>query len=261
MEQRVLEVVLRTARGKEGARRIRREGKIPAVLYGRKTPTFHLTVKPEELKKILTSGAKENTLIGLKVNGPGSEKVGSPVVMLKDLQIHPVSRSYLHADFYAVAMDEKIEVDIPIRLVGKAEGVKTGGIQQQAMREIRVRCLPSEIPEFLEVDVSALKIGDSLHVRDLTPPDKFELVTDRNFTLASVVPPISEEKYEELVATPEAEKEIAQPERIGEKKEEPEVAEPAKAGKEPRETKEAKAGKEPREAKEGKETKEKEPKK
>ncbi len=262
MEQRVLEVVLRTVRGKEGARRIRREGKIPAVLYGRKTPTFHLAVKPEELQKILTSGARENTLIGLKVNGPGSEKVGSPVVMLKDLQVHPLSRSYLHADFYAVAMDEKIEVDIPIRLVGKAEGVKTGGIQQQAMREIRVRCLPSEIPEFLEVDVSALQIGDSIHVRDLAPPEKFEIVTDKNITLASVVPPISEAKYEELVATPEAEKEIAPPERIGEKKEEPEVAEPGKGGKEPREAKEAKAGKEPREAKEGgKEAKEKEPKK
>ena len=244
MEQRVLEVVLRTDRGKEGARRIRREGKIPAVLYGRKTPTFHLAVKPEELKKILTSGAKENTLIGLKVNGPGNEKVGNPVVMLKDLQIHPLSRSYLHADFYAVAMDEKIEVDIPMRLVGKAEGVKTGGIQQQAMREIRVRCLPSEIPEFLEVDVSALQIGDSIHVRDLTPPEKFEIVTDKNITLASVVPPISEAKYEELVATPEVEKEIAPPERIGEKKEEPEVAEPAKAGKEPREAKEAKEAKE-----------------
>jgi large subunit ribosomal protein L25 len=262
MEHRELEVALRAGRGKEAARRIRREGNIPAVLYGRKTPTFHLTVKPEELKKILTSGAKENTLIGLKVKGPGSDKVGSPVVMLKDLQIHPLDRSYLHADFYAVAMDEKIEVDIPVRLAGKAEGVKVGGIQQQAMREIRVRCLPSEIPEFLEVDVSALKIGDSLHVRDLTPPEKFEIVSEKKFTLASVVPPISEAKYEELLATPEAEKEITQPERIGEKKEEPEAAaEAAKAGKEPREAKEAKAAKETREPKEGKEAKEKEPKK
>jgi large subunit ribosomal protein L25 len=123
------------------------------------------------------------------------------------------------------------------------------------MREIRVRCLPTEIPEFLEVDVSALKIGDSLHVRDLAPPEKFDIVTDKNFTLASVVPPISEAKYEQLVATPEAEREIAQPERVGEKKEEAEVAEPAKGGKEPREAKEAK------EPKEAKEAKEKEPKK
>ena len=249
MEQRQLEVILRTSRGKEAARRIRREGKIPAVLYGRKIQTFHLAVKPKELKQILTSGARENTLIGLKVSGPGSDKVGSPVVMLKDLQVHPLDRSYLHADFYAVAMDEKIEVDIPIRLIGKAEGVKLGGIQQLAMREIRVRCLPTEIPEFLDVDVSALKIGDSLHVRDLAPPEKFDFVTDRNFTVASVVPPISEAKYEQIVSTPEGEREIAQPERIGEKKEEGEVAEPAKGGKEPREAKEGKEAKEAKEPK------------
>ena len=256
MEQRQLEVILRAGRGKEAARRIRREGKIPAVLYGRRRTTFHLAVEPEKLKKILTSGAKENTLIGLKVSGPGSDQVGAPVVMLKDLQIHPLTQSYLHADFYAIAMDEKIEVDIPIRLVGKAEGVKSGGIQQLAMREIRVRCLPTEIPEFLDVDVSALKIGDSLHVRDLAPPEKFDIVTDQNFTVASVVPPISEAKYEQIVSAGEGEREIAQPERIGEKKEEAEAAEPAKGGKEPREAKE------PKEAKEAKETKEaKEPKK
>jgi large subunit ribosomal protein L25 len=247
MEQRELEVALRIERGKGAARRMRREGKIPAVLYGRKRQTFHLAVKPEELKKILTSGARENTLIGLRVNGPGSDQVGNPVVMLKDLQVHPLSQSYLHADFYAVAMDEKIEVDIPVRLVGKAEGVKLGGIQQQAMREIRVRCLPTEIPEFLDVEVSALKIGDSLHVRDLAPPEKFDIVTDRNITVASVVPPISEAKYDEIVSAPEGEREVAQPERIGEKKEEPEVAEPAaKGGKEAKEVKEAKEAKEPK---------------
>ena len=255
MEQRQLEVVLRAGKGKEAARRIRRKGKIPAVLYGRKTQTFHLAVKPEELKKILTSGAKENTLIGLRVGGPGSDQVGAPVVMLKDLQVHPLTQSYLHADFYAVAMDEKIEVDIPIRLVGKSEGVKLGGIQQLAMREIRVRCLPTEIPEFLDVDVSALKIGDSLHVRDLAPPEKFDFVTDRNFTVASVVPPISEAKYDQIVSAPEGEREVAQPERIGEKKEEAEGAEPAKGGKEPREAKEAKEAKETKEAKEAKEPK------
>ena len=249
MEQRQLEVVLRAGRGKEAARRVRREGKIPAVLYGRKTPTVHLAVKPEELKKILTSGAKENTLIGLKASGPGSDQIGAPVVMLKDLQVHPLTQSYLHADFYAVAMDEKIEIDIPIRLVGKSEGVKLGGIQQLAMREIRVRCLPTEIPEFLDVDITALKIGDSLHVRDLAPPEKFEFVTDRNHTVASVVPPISEAKYEQIVSAPEGEREIAQPERIGEKKEEGEAAEPAKGGKEPREAKEAKETKEAKEPK------------
>jgi large subunit ribosomal protein L25 len=232
---------------------------MPAVLYGRKMGTFPLALKPEELKKILSSGARENTLIGLKVSGPGSDKIGKQVVMLKDLQVHPISRSYLHADFYAVAMDVKIEVEIPIRLTGKPEGTKVGGILGQALRELRVRCLPSDIPEFIELDVSALEIGDSLHARDIPPSDRYEIVTDADITLASVTPPISEAKYEEMVATPEAEKEVAQPERIGEKKEEAVEGEEAKGTKEAKGAKEdkgAKEAKEPKEPKEAKETKE-----
>jgi large subunit ribosomal protein L25 len=262
MEQRELEVILRTGTGKGVAHRIRREGKIPAVLYGRKMGTFHLALKPEELKKILSSGARENTLIGLKVSGPGSDQIGKQVVMLKDLQVHPISQSYLHADFYAVAMDVKIEVEIPIRLTGKPEGTKVGGILGQALRELRVRCLPSDIPEFVELDVSALKIGDSLHARDIPQSDRYEIVTDADITLASVTPPISEAKFEEMVAAPVVAGEIAQPERIGEKKEEAvegeeaKEAKGAKEAKEPKEAKGAKESKEPKEAKETKETKE-----
>jgi large subunit ribosomal protein L25 len=240
MEQRELNVFLRTEKGKGAAHRIRREGKIPAVLYGRGMETYSLSLDPEELKKILTSGARGNTLIGLNMVGPGSEKIGKKVVMLKDLQIHPIKRNYLHADFYAVMMHEKIEVEVRIQLTGKAEGTKSGGILEQPRREVRVRCLPTDIPEFIEVDVSALKIGDSLHVQDIPSSDKFEIVAESNFTVASVTPPISEAKYEEIVAAPEGEREIAQPERVGEKKEEAEEA---------KETKEAKG----KEGKEGKE--------
>jgi large subunit ribosomal protein L25 len=238
MEQRELEVFLRTEKGKGAAHRIRREGKIPAVLYGRAMETYSLSLNPEELKKILTSGARENTLIGLRMIGPGSEKIGNRVVMLKDLQVHPIKRNYLHADFYAVAMDEKIEVEVPIHLTGKAEGTKSGGILEQPRREVRVRCLPTDIPEFIEVDVSGLQIGDSLHVQDIRSSSKFEIVAETNFTVASVTPPISEAKYEEIVAAPEGEREIAQPERVGEKKEETEEA---------KETKEAKGAKEGKE--------------
>jgi len=225
MQQRELEVFLRTDTGKGAAHRIRREGKIPAVLYGRGMGTYSLAVNPAELHKIMTSGARENTLIVLKVASPGSEKIGNKVVMLKDLQVHPSRRTYLHADFYAVAMDEKIEVEVPIRLTGKAEGVKSGGLVEQPQREVRIRCLPSDIPEFVEVDVSALKIGDSLHIQDLPSSATCEIVAETNFTVVSVIPPISEEKYEEIVAAPEGEREVAQPERIGEKKEPEEAKE------------------------------------
>ncbi len=220
MDQIELEVSMRTTTGKGASHQLRAEGRIPAILYGRGMETYPVTLKPEELKKILTTGARENTLIALKVSGPGSDKIGHKIVMLKDLQMNPVKGTYMHADFYAVAMDEKIEVEVPIHLVGKAEGVKAGGILEQPRREVKVRCLPTEIPEFLEVDVTALQIGDSLHVKDMAAAVTCEIVADVNFTVASVTPPISEAKFEELVTAAEGEKEIAQPERIGEKKEE-----------------------------------------
>ncbi len=222
MQQIELEVFLRSEKGKGAAHRIRREGKIPAVLYGQGMETHSLILNPKDLEKILSSGARENTLIALKISGAGRDKIGSKIVMLKDLQVHPTQRTYLHADFYGIAMDQKIEVDIPIHLTGKAEGVKSGGILEQPRRDVRVRCLPSDIPEFIEVDISLLKIGDSMHIQDIPSQEKFEVLAETNFTVASVTPPISEAKYEEIVAAGEGEREIAQPERIGEKKEEEE---------------------------------------
>ncbi len=156
--------------------------------------------------------------------------------MLKDLQVHPISQAYLHADFQAVVMDETVEVDVPIRLSGKPEGTKVGGILAQSLRELRIRCLPKDIPEFMEVDVSALMIGDSVHARDVAAAATCEILTDPNIPVASVTPPISEAKFEEMVAAPEGERaEIAQPERIGEKKEE--AAAPEEQPKEAKEPK------------------------
>lgn len=219
MELKELEVFLRAEKGKGAAHRLRQEGKVPGILYGPGIENFCLSFRATDLKKILTTGARENTLIELKIKQPQSEKVEKRVAMLKEIQLHPVKRMYLHADFYAVAMDRKIEVEVPIRLVGKAEGTKAGGILEQPRREVRIRCLPLEIPDYLEVDISNLKIGDSLHVLDIPPSPKYEIVAETNFTVASVVPPISEAKYEEIVSA-EAAKEVVQPERIGEKKEE-----------------------------------------
>lgn len=218
MELKELEAFLRGEKGKGAAHRLRQGGKVPGILYGPGIENSCLTFRAIDLKKILTTGARENTLIELKIRHPQSEKVEKKIAMLKEVQMHPVQRTYLHADFYALAMDRKIEVEVPIRLIGKAEGVKAGGILEQPRRQIRLRCLPLEIPDYIEVDINNLKIGDSLHVLDIPPSPKYEIIAETNFTVASVVPPISEAKYEEIVSA-EGAKEVVQPERIGEKKE------------------------------------------
>ena len=161
MEQRELEVFLRIEKGKGPAHRMRQKGRIPAVVYGRGMETYSLSLNPGELKKIVTSGAGENTLIVLKAAEPGSEKISNKVVMLKDLQIHPFKRTYLHADFFAVALDEKIEVEVPIRLVGKAEGAKSGGILEQPQR-----VSPAESLQYLVYVVGAERIQVS-HPREV----------------------------------------------------------------------------------------------
>jgi large subunit ribosomal protein L25 len=122
--------------------------------------------------------------------------------MLKDIQIDPLQRVTLHTDFYEVTMDEMVTVEVPVHLIGKPEGTKVGGILEQVRRVIEVQCLPGDIPKSIDVDVSALKIGDSIHVQDITV-EKAKIISDTNFTIATVVPPVVEEKVVEAVA-PEA---------------------------------------------------------
>jgi large subunit ribosomal protein L25 len=122
--------------------------------------------------------------------------------MLKDIQIDPLQRITLHTDFYEVAMDEMVTVEVPVHLVGKPEGTKMGGILEQVRRVIQVQCLPGDIPKSVDIDVSPLKIGDSIHVQDISV-EKAKILSDTNFTIATVVPPVVEEKAAEAVA-PEA---------------------------------------------------------
>ena len=115
------------------------------------------------------------------------------VVMVKDIQIHPLQQTILHTDFYEVTMDEMITVEVPIQLVGKPEGIKMGGILEQIRRGIEVQCLPGDIPKKIEVDVSSLMIGDSIHIQDIQI-EKGKILADTNFTIVTVVPPAAEEK-------------------------------------------------------------------
>jgi large subunit ribosomal protein L25 len=122
--------------------------------------------------------------------------------MVKEIQIDPLQRITLHTDFYEVTMDEMVTVEIPVHLVGKPEGTKVGGILEQVRRVIQIQCLPGDIPKSIDIDVSLLKIGDSIHVQDIQV-EKAKIISDTNFTIATVVPPVVEEKVVEAVA-PEA---------------------------------------------------------
>jgi large subunit ribosomal protein L25 len=215
MEERTLVAHRREGKGKEEARRLRHQGLIPAVVYGHREETIPITLDPKELFKILRAGAGERTLINLTIEGLQSGPV-TKTVILKEKQVDPVKRTVLHADLYTVAMDEKIDVSIPVHIVGKSQGVELGGVLEQVLREIEVECLPGDIPPGIDVDVSALDIGDSIHVSDIAL-EKAKILVDPEQTIVTVVPPTV---YEEPVVEEEVVEVEAAEEEEGEKKEE-----------------------------------------
>jgi large subunit ribosomal protein L25 len=198
MERPVLKAEMREGTGKGMARKLRDRGFIPAIFYGANTQTIPLIVNPKELSLTLQTEAGGNVLIDLEIRkGDQSER---KVVMVKELQYDHLQRKALHTDFYEVAMDVLVNVEIPIHLVGKPEGTKMGGILDQVRRVIEIQCLPGDIPKSIDLDVSSLKIGDSVHVKDIQL-ENAKILTEANFTIATVVPPVAEEKkVEEVVA-------------------------------------------------------------
>jgi large subunit ribosomal protein L25 len=213
MEKPVLSAEIREGIGKEKAKRLRAKGLIPAVFYGPRTQSIPLVIDSKEFVKTLQTEAGENVLIDLTIRkGDHSEQ---KVVMVKDLQLDPLQGTTLHTDFYEVAMDEMVTVEVPVHLVGKPEGLKMGGILEQIRRTIQIQCLPGDIPKGIDVDVSPLKIGDSIHVHEIQA-GKVKILFETNFTIATVVPPAVEEKkvVEEVVA------EVAEGAEVKEKEEE-----------------------------------------
>jgi large subunit ribosomal protein L25 len=193
---------IRESRGKGPNRRLRQSGKIPAVLYGHKSDNLPLEVDPKEIFKILHSHSGENTIFQLSV--PGRDKVNC---LIKEYQLEPISHELLHADFYEVAMDETLEVDVPLVAQGEAYGVKTeGGLLDIVHRELRVECLPGDIPESLVVDVTNMKIGDLLRVKDIPISDKVKILEDPETVVVAVEHPRAEE--EPVAVAPEVETEV-----------------------------------------------------
>ena len=189
-----LEVVRRDGRGKNEARRLRAAGRVPGVVYGAVkkgggTPeAIAVSVDPKEVLRILHSDSGANTLISLRLDG------GDTRVMVKEYQLDPITHQLLHADFYQLAMDRAIVVTVPIVLKGEPKGVKLqGGILDFVTRDIEVQCLPTDIPEHIDVDVSELMLNQSIRLRDVPQDPKWKAVTELDTMLAHVVMPKVEE--------------------------------------------------------------------
>jgi large subunit ribosomal protein L25 len=175
-------------------------GEIPGILYGHKEEPTMLTVSEHELWHILHNATSEHLILRLEIEGAGSDDV---VTLVRDVQHHPVTGDILHIDFQRISLDEKIKVGVPVALIGQATGVKEfGGILDHGVREVTVHCKPAEIPESLEVDVTGMEIGHSIHISDIMPLyPNLEFMDDPNVTLAHVSPPkkieVTREEIEE----------------------------------------------------------------
>lgn len=251
MKEVVLKAKSREKLGKEHAKKLRKNGIIPAVVYGLETKTLPLEIESKSFYALLRGGLGENVILTLEI---GDHKDGKKQVLIREVQRDPVRGDIVHVDFHQISLTKKIAIEVPIHLVGSPEGVKEGGILQHALRDLRVECLPTAIPEKIEVDVSHLKIGDSIHVADIKV-EGVDILSDLQSSVASVVPPTIFKEAEVAPAAVEVE-----PEVITEKKEEGEKGEEEEKGKEAKAEKKApeggKAEKKPAEG--GKEEKKKE---
>lgn len=233
----------RQASGKGAARQTRFAGKVPAVIYGHGRATQPLTLDAKALEKALSGIEPSSTLFEVTVDGKKTR------ALIREIQRHPIRPDVIHVDFYEIHADEKVRLKVPVHLVGTPEGVRNGGgVLDQVMREVEIEVLPEHIPERVELDVSALAIGHSVHVSNLSIPNATILVAPE-LTLATVVPPRAEE---ELAPAPEAAAEVAEPELIRKVREDEEgeaaegegEAKPAKAEKAAEKAEKPKGGKE-----------------
>ena len=227
MAEIVLNAKGRSERGKNAARRLRREGMVPAVIYGGEGENLAVAVDPKALQKVLRSEAGRNAILKLDIAGHGATNA-----ILKSWQVDPIRESFLHADFYRIAMDVAIRVTVPIHVVGEARGVKVdAGILELVVRAIEVECLPGDIPGQIDVEVSDLAINQSLRVSDLKVPEKVKVLVSPDQVVVHVVS-VKEEVAPTAAAAPVAEGEAAaaptaEPEVIKKGKKEEEGEAPA----------------------------------
>ena len=226
MKQITLSAEVRAELGKQQTKHLREKGFVPAVVYRHGKNTVPLKVTQQELNRVLRTDHGENVVISLTVAGEAKAKQKERLVMIKEIQHEPLHGAIVHVDFHEISLSEKLKVNIPIEAKGESVGVKQdGGVLEHVLREVEAECLPTQIPDRLEIDVTALLIGDSLHVRDLALPEGVRLLSDPGLTIFIVKPPFVE-KVEEVL--PGAE--VTEPEVMKQKKEE-EGAEEGEEGK------------------------------
>ncbi len=188
MKQVVLDAQIRMEAGKGIARRLRRAGQIPGVLYGPKIHPISLSIDAHKFNKLLSSARGERILFILNLKGNGDS--GRHTALIKELQLHPVTDQIRHIDFYEILMDEEVEVEVPIVTVGEARGVEQDmGVLEIIQRTVRISCLPMAIPKEIEIDVSGLGLGDAIHVADIAHQEGIRLLDDPETTLITVGSP------------------------------------------------------------------------
>ncbi|HAA37865.1 MAG TPA: 50S ribosomal protein L25/general stress protein Ctc [Firmicutes bacterium] len=191
MERMQVTAQPRTAATKGQLKALRKSGAVPGIVYGKKTDPIPVTVDSKDITAILQSPSGVNTLVDLNVDG------NKETVMIKELTRDILlADRYLHVDFLRISLRDKLEVQVPITLVGEAVGVKDGGILQQQLREVTLKCLPTSIPESVELDISGLAIGESLTVADLTVPADSEFISEADEVIVSIIAPRVEEEAE-----------------------------------------------------------------
>src|SRR5437899_6069047 len=205
MAEIVISATNRADRGKNAARRLRREGFVPGVVYGGKGENLAVAVDPKALQRVLRSEAGRNTILQLDIADHGATNA-----ILKSWQVDPIKETFLHADFYRIAMDVAIRVTVPVAVKGEARGVKVdAGILELILREIAVECLPGDIPERIEVDVSDLGINDAIRVSGLEVSSKVKVLAAPDQVIVHVVSVKEEEAPAPAAAAPVAEGEAA----------------------------------------------------
>ncbi len=183
-----LQAKLRASSGKGPARRLRSEEMVPAVLYGPKTESVSLSISANRLEKLLRDmGEEKSKLLRLIIEDGGDS--AAKQVLIREIQVHPVRRRFLHVDFYEAPLDRPIVVDVPVELQGESIGVKKGGTLNLIRRLLSVRCLPAEIPEKVQIDVQSMDLGSTIYVRDLQGKVPFDLVGESNAAIVNIVSP------------------------------------------------------------------------